>query len=78
MAGVVARRRFVLGRDLDVVSASGADVVLEGRVRLQPGRTIDVCDADVKTMVVMTWEIARLGKDGPVFRGRCRGVQSRG
>lgn len=78
MAGVVTRRRYVVGRDLRVISTAGDQVVLEGAVRLHPGTAIDLLDADVRTMEVVTWEVARLGSDGPVFRGRCRGAEPRG
>lgn len=74
MAGVLSRRRCVVGRDVYVVELRPDEVELESRLRLRPGAVIDVCDQVVRAAVVMTWAVSRLGSDGTVYRGRCRWI----
>jgi hypothetical protein len=75
MAGVVSLRRCVVGRDVRIVSESIDGVWIEGTVRLRPGMVVEVVGEDSRTAVVLTWLVARLGKDGTVYRGRCRWVE---
>jgi hypothetical protein len=71
------RPRVWIGRDVRVVSESPEVIELEGRMRLRPGRDVDVArtGADpsaARSATVFTWRIVRVGTDGPVFRGLCR------
>lgn len=66
------RRRCVIGRDVTIVTETEQDVQLEGAIRLRPGSVIDVCDHRTRAAHVGAWMVARLGKDGPVYRGVCR------
>jgi hypothetical protein len=75
MAGVVSRRRCVVGRDVCIVSESIEEVSLEGAVRLRPGMVIEVVGHNSRSAVVLTWLVSRLGKDGTVYTGRCRWVE---
>ncbi len=69
----MTRRRYRLGRDLTMVDETPGDVYVEGRVRLRPGQPIEICGAgEDRGALVLTWMVARLGKDGPVYRGVCR------
>ncbi len=72
MAGVVSRRRCVVGRDVYIVSEAIDEVWLEGAVRLRPGMIVDLVGDASRTVVVLTWLVSRLGKEGTVYRGRCR------
>lgn len=72
MAGVVSRRRCVVGRDVHIVSEATDDVWLEGTVRLRPGMVVEVVRESARSATVLTWLVSRLGKEGPVYKGRCR------
>jgi hypothetical protein len=72
MAGVVSRRRCVVGRDVRVVTESREDVWVESPLRLRPGTIVDLVGDVSGAVAVVTWMVARLGKDGTVYRGRCR------
>ena len=72
MAGVVSRRRCVVGRDVWIVSEAIDEVWLEGAVRLRPGMVVELVAEGSRTAVVLTWLVSRLGKEGTVYRGRCR------
>lgn len=65
------RRRCHIGRDVRVVDESEAAVCLEGRVRLRPGSMVDVVGTETRPAVVGPWMVARLGRDGTVYRGWC-------
>jgi hypothetical protein len=78
MAGVVSRRRCVVGRDVCIVSEASDEVWIEGAVRLRPGMVVELVGEGSRTAVVLTWLVARLGKDGTVYRGRCRWGESGG
>jgi hypothetical protein len=64
-------RRCVIGRDVAVIEETDHDVYIESGMRLRPGSVIDLCDHRVRPALVATWMVARLGRDGPVFRGTC-------
>lgn len=70
----LSRRRCVVGRDVVVIEQSEREVYIEGRVRLRPGGYIELCDEGTRVAYVSTWMVARLGRDGPVYRGICRWV----
>lgn len=71
MAGLVTRR-CVIGRDVVVIEEGPDDVYVEGVIRLRPGSAVQICDHRVRQAFVASWMVARLGKDGPVYRGSCR------
>jgi hypothetical protein len=68
----VRRRRFVVGRDITILHETAVEVEIESVLRLRPGSVIDVCDHRTRVAHVGAWMVARLGKDGPVYRGVCR------
>lgn len=72
------RRRYVVGRDVEVIDRSDSEVSIEGRVRLRPGACIELHDERTRLAFVHTWMVVQLGRDGPVYRGRCRWVTSDG
>jgi hypothetical protein len=72
MAGVVSRRRCVVGRDVYIVEESREGVCVESALRLRPGTVVDLVGDVRGAVAVVTWMVARLGKDGTVYRGRCR------
>lgn len=76
--------RYRVGRELVAIDTSVDEVVLEGRHRLRPGHLVQLSGVPVAHGVrageamVECWAIARLGSDGPVYRGRCRWRESSG
>ncbi len=78
MAGVVSRRRCVVGRDIHVVETRVGEVEVESTLRLCPGAVIDVHDGRTRPAAVMTWAVTRLGNEGTVYRGRCRWLEAAG
>jgi len=68
----VRRRRIVVGRDITILHETAVEVEIESVLRLRPGSVIDVCDHRTRVAHVGAWMVARLGKDGPVYRGVCR------
>lgn len=72
MAGPVTKKRCRIGRDVMVIEETPVDVYIEGTLRLRPGSAIELCDHRIRPAIVSTWMVARLGKDGPVYRGSCR------
>jgi len=77
-------RRHRIGRELMSVSQTTDSVVLEGTVRLRPGEIVALVDVpsgpdlEERRAVVESWAVARLGKNGTIYRGVCRWVESRG
>ena len=70
-------QRIVVGRDLRVMAELEGGVDLEGRARLRPGLIVDLVwpsgsRPKMRRVRVWTWSIARLGRDGPLYRGHCR------
>lgn len=78
MAGVVSRRRCVVGRDIRVVEVRPGEVEIESALRLHPGSVIDVHDGRTRTATVVTWAVTRLGSDGTVYGGKCRWLEPAG
>lgn len=66
------RRRLVVGRDVHVVDATEHDVYIESALRLCPGTDVELCGDGRRVALVESWAVARLGQNGPVFRGICR------
>jgi hypothetical protein len=78
MAGVVSRRRCVVGRDIRVIDMRPGEVEIESALRLRPGAVIDVHDGWTRTATVMTWAVTRLGSEGTVYAGKCRWLEPPG
>lgn len=78
MAGVMSRRRCVVGRDIRVVEVRTEEVDIESALRLRPGSVIDVHDGSTRAATVVTWAVTRLGSDGTVYRGKCRWLEPAG
>lgn len=76
--------RYRLGRDLMPIDLSPEAVCLEGKHRLRPGHVIELADVpstrglEPRQAMVESWAVARLGKNGPVYRGTCRWLESSG
>jgi hypothetical protein len=73
-------RRYQLGRDVRPVSISAEGVWLEGHQRLRPGQEITITHLPApmgsgeRSVRVHSWAVARLGKDGTLYRGMCRWI----
>lgn len=72
------RQRVYLGRDVRAVGEPVGGIELEGRTRLRPGHDVDVVlpatggsTPTIRRAVVFTWNVKRLGREGPTFRGIC-------
>jgi hypothetical protein len=72
-------RRMQAGERMRVVSERGDLVELESAARLRPGQCIELVldrsappESAGRSAWVVTWCVARLGKEGPVYRGLCR------
>lgn len=76
--------RYRLGRDLTPIALTLEAACLEGRHRLRPGHVIELADVpsargpEPRHAIVESWAVARLGKNGPVYRGICRWLESSG
>jgi len=74
----MTRHRVCIGRDVSAVSEHADGIELEGQTRLRPGDEILIVrpssgDAPlVRTAMVWSWYVRRLGSDGPTYRGICR------
>jgi hypothetical protein len=75
----MTRQRVRVGQDVRVVSDGPDGVELEGRARLAPGRPVDIVLAaagtsapPVKTALVWSWSVVRVGRAGATYRGVCR------
>jgi len=79
-----ATPRYRVGRDLSTVTITAEGVWLEGRHRLSPGRVIELVNVPFthgpqeRHAMVESWTVASLGKNGPVYRGLCRWLESSG
>ena len=74
-------RRLQVGRDLQIMTESADGVDLEGRTRLRPGLIVELvwpapgsAPVRITRVCVWSWSVARLGRDGPLYRGHCRWV----
>lgn len=72
-------RRLQLGRQLRVRAYRSDGVDLEGPARLRPGQLVDLvleerpgASSPTKRALVVSWQVMRLGKDGPTYTGECR------
>ena len=76
--------RYRLGRDLRAIDLTDEVAWLEGRHRLRPGRVVELTDVPSahgrqdRHAMVESWNVASLGKNGPVYRGMCRWLESSG
>jgi len=76
----MTRQRVRIGRDVRVVSEGPGVVELEGPARLSPGRPVDIvltppsatASGPVRTALVWSWSVVRVGRTGAVYRGICR------
>ena len=76
--------RYRVGRDLRPIDLTADAAWLEGRHRLRPGRVVELTDVPsahgphARHAMVESWNLASLGKNGPVYRGKCRWIDSSG
>ena len=84
MERVSTTPRYRLGRDLIPITVTAEAAWLEGRHRLRPGRVVELADVpsthglEDRHAVVESWAVASLGKNGPVYRGKCRWCETSG
>ena len=71
--------RVILGKDARAIRESGDRIWLEGSVRLSPGQRVALVERvtfggerQQRQAVVVSWAIASLSSQGPLFRGVCR------
>ena len=71
------RSRLEIGREVEALSESPEGVELRGRVRLRPGRPVELVLRGagvapvVRRALVQSWKVASLGSSGPMYRGSC-------
>jgi hypothetical protein len=72
------KRRIQAGKHVRVIRETHDGVELESASRLRPGEPVDLVidragltDAAARAALVVSWSVAKLGKDGPVYRGLC-------
>jgi hypothetical protein len=70
------RARIEVGRNVEPVAETHEGIELTGRVRLHPGRPVDVVTRPlgvplIRRAVVFSWRIVALGSTGPIYRGTC-------
>jgi hypothetical protein len=70
------RARVEIGRDVQTAAESPEGIELIGRVRLHPGRPVEVVSRPggapvVRRALVCSWRIVQLGSGGPIYRGAC-------
>lgn len=76
--------RYRIGRDLLPVIVTAEAAWLEGRPRLRPGRVVELTDVpsthgpEDRQAIVESWAVASLGRNGTVYRGKCRWIESSG
>ena len=72
------RSRLEIGREVEALSENPEGVELRGRVRLHPGRPVELVVRGagvtpvVRRALVLSWKVAALGSNGPMYRGACR------
>ena len=70
--------RYRVGRDLVAITLTAEDAWLEGRHRLRPGHVVALVNVPSthgprdRDALVESWAVASLGKNGTVYRGKCR------
>ena len=76
--------RYRVGRDLMAITVTPETAWLEGKHRLRPGRVVELTNVPSmlgpqdRHAMVEAWAVASLGKNGPVYRGECRWLESSG
>jgi hypothetical protein len=76
--------RYRIGRDLLPVTITAEAAWLEGRHRLRPGRIVELtgvplaCGPQDRHVMVESWEVSTLGKNGTTYRGKCLWIDPRG
>ena len=70
------RARVEIGRDVQSVAENRDGIELTGRIRLHPGRPVDVVmrqagNPFIRRAVVFSWRVVELGSAGPIYRGAC-------
>lgn len=76
--------RYRIGRDLLPISVTAEAAWLEGRHRLRPGRVVELMDVppphgpQERQAMVESWAVTSLGKNGTVYRGKCRWIEPSG
>ena len=76
--------RYRVGRDLMAITVTAETAWLEGKHRLRPGRVVELTNVPSRLgpqdrhAMVESWAVARLGRNGPVYRGKCRWLESGG
>ena len=76
--------RYRLGRDLTATALTSDGVWLEGRHRLRPGAVVllagvpSLSGPEERSALVESWAVAGLGKNGPVYCGKCAWLESSG
>ena len=76
---MTTRPRVRVGRDVEIVQESLEGLALEGRIRLRPGRGVELLlpspgrrGLAVRRAHVLSWEVAAMGSEGLLYRGFCR------
>jgi hypothetical protein len=72
-------RRIQLGGQWQIVEETAEGLRLEGAMRLRPGQLVEVVpiagaepSLPSRSAWVVSWSVARLGKEGLTYRGLCR------
>jgi hypothetical protein len=69
-------RRLQLHRDVVVIAEREDGIEIEGRLRLRPGHPIEIAtdasSANLRQALVWSWQVSRVGPNGPMYRGLCR------
>jgi hypothetical protein len=67
-----------------VVHETSDEVQLEGQTRLAPGQLVELVFTHARSepslrrhALVLSWAVATLGKEGPIYRGVCRWRETR-
>ncbi len=71
------RARIEIGRHVESLAETQEGIELTGRVRLHPGRPVDLVTRPlgaplIRRAVVASWRVVELGSTGPIYRGLCR------
>ncbi len=81
---MTASRRYRVGKDLMSLESLEEQGRLEGREVLRPGEVIVLADVPSplgpteRRARVESWAVVELGKNGTVYRGVCRWLESGG
>jgi len=72
----MTHRLLHLGRQVRVLEETTADAQLEGAIQLRPGQLVELVgdgrNGSTRVGLIVSWSVARLGKEGPMYRGVCR------